>query len=431
MLEASVRAWKRIPIAAQLWCVRQQLATEIPGTLQQLSKLGLDAVELENAFGKSGAEWRKHLDAAKTKAWFHHRLDELQGEKISATVEFNQAVGNRNLIIRSLAPAVYQSAELLKTTADAVNEVAERLRPHRMRVGYHNHTTDFNRIDGEYWWNLFADKTSKDVILQLDTGNASEMAGVTVVDLIRRNAGRTISMHVKPYSKKNPDAYLGADELDWPAIMTAAESTGGIECDRSSSMSAKAFRCRIAESKSGQLQEAEKLNGGGAMSPSFDGARVLALESRRATEISTSSRSLAAHAFSRLRCARCRSSRMRTPHGFAGALIDRSFDVVVSSHWRWRAGAAGRRRASATREAFVTALSRTRVAHAPEAARGDARLAGAILIVAPEPNTWRSCLLRSMRMRPSGRCRTHGLRSGVRDPRTRAARLAGRARGAM
>jgi sugar phosphate isomerase/epimerase len=110
-----------------------------------------------------------------------------------------------------------------------VNEIAERLKPNNLRVGYHNHTTDFNRIDGEYWWNLFADRTTKDVILQLDTGNASEMAGVPVVDLIRRNKGRTVSMHVKPFSKKNPDAYLGDDELDWPAIMTASESAGGVE----------------------------------------------------------------------------------------------------------------------------------------------------------------------------------------------------------
>jgi hypothetical protein len=36
-------------------------------------------------------------------------------------------------------------------------------------------------------------------------------------------------MHVKPHSKANPDAYLGEDELDWPAIMTASESVGGIE----------------------------------------------------------------------------------------------------------------------------------------------------------------------------------------------------------
>ena len=222
--------WKQVPIGTQLWCVRKQLATDIPGTLKALGAMGYEAVELENAFGTSGPEWRTHLDAAHVRACgFHHRLEELQGDKLAASIEFNQAIGNRNLIIRSLAPPVYTSADLLKKTADAVNDVAERLKPHAMRVGYHNHTTDFNRIDGEYWWNRFADQTSKDVVLQFDTGNASEMQGVTPQDLIRRNAGRTISMHVKPFSKKDPNAYLGSDELDWPAIMTAAETVGGVE----------------------------------------------------------------------------------------------------------------------------------------------------------------------------------------------------------
>jgi len=227
---ARAAAWKQIPIGTQLWCVRKQLADDIPGTLKAVGALGYQAVELENAFGKSGAEWKTWLDAAKLKpCGFHHRLSELQGDKLAASVEFNQAIGNRNLIIRSLAPEVYASADLLKKTADEVNQVAERLKAYRLRVGYHNHTLDFGRIDGEYWWNRFADLTSKDVILQFDTGNASEMEGVTPQSLIKRNAGRTISMHVKPFSKKDPNAYLGADELDWPAIMTAAETVGGIE----------------------------------------------------------------------------------------------------------------------------------------------------------------------------------------------------------
>jgi len=229
-VRASAAAWKEIPIGTQLWCVRKQLAGDIPRTLKALGSLGYQAVELENAFGRSGAEWKTHLDAANLKACgFHHRLSELQGDKLAASVEFNQTIGNRNLIIRSLAPAVYTSADLLKKTADEVNQVAESLKVHKMRVGYHNHTTDFNRIEGEYWWNRFADQTSKDVILQFDTGNASEAEGVTPQSFIKRNAGRTISMHVKPFSKKDPNAYLGADELDWPAIMTAAETVGGIE----------------------------------------------------------------------------------------------------------------------------------------------------------------------------------------------------------
>ena len=227
---ARAATWKPIPIGTQLWCVRTLLAKDVPGTLKALGAMGYQAVELENAFGKSGAEWKTHLDAAHLKACgFHHTLAELQGDRLATSVEFNQSIGNRNLIIRSLEPPVYKSADLLKKTADQVNEVAVRLKPHRMRVGYHNHMLDFNRIDGEYWWNRFADQTSKEVILQFDTGNASEAEGVTPQSFIKRNVGRTLSMHVKPFSKKDPNAYLGADELDWPAIMTAAETVGGIE----------------------------------------------------------------------------------------------------------------------------------------------------------------------------------------------------------
>ncbi len=78
---------------------------------------------------------------------------------------------------------------MLKQTADTINGVAEKLKPHKLRVGYHNHTTDFNRLDGEYWWNRFADGTSKDVVLQFDTGNASEKDGVDVVEVLKRNPG--------------------------------------------------------------------------------------------------------------------------------------------------------------------------------------------------------------------------------------------------
>jgi sugar phosphate isomerase/epimerase len=223
-------AWKALPIGTQAWCVRKQLASDIPGTLAAVAKAGFEMLELENAFGKSGAEWKAALGAAGLKpAGFHHHFADLRGDKLAATIEFNKALGNRNLIVRSLASSTYTSLDELKKTADEFNAIAEKLRPHDLRVGYHNHTTDFNRIEGEYWWNRFADLTTKDVVLQFDTGNASEMQGVTPQEFVRRNAGRTISMHVKPFSKKEPNAYLGADELDWPAIMTAAETVGGIE----------------------------------------------------------------------------------------------------------------------------------------------------------------------------------------------------------
>jgi sugar phosphate isomerase/epimerase len=222
--------WKNIPIATQAWCVRKQMAGDIPGTLAAVAALGYQGIELENTFGKSGTEWRGWLGATKLRACgFHHSWQELQGDRLKQAIEFNQAIGNKNLIIRSLPREVYTSKDLLLKTAEAVNKISDSLKPHGMRVGYHNHTLDFNKIDGEYWWNLFADQTHKNVILQFDTGNASEMSGITVTDFLKRNKGRTVSMHVKPFSHQKPDAFLGDDELDWKQIMTICETTGGIE----------------------------------------------------------------------------------------------------------------------------------------------------------------------------------------------------------
>ena len=110
-----------------------------------------------------------------------------------------------------------------------MNEVAEKLKPHKLRVGYHNHTTDFNRIDGEYWWNRFADRTSKDVVLQFDTGNASEMEGVTSSSSSIATQDARSRCTSSRSRRRIPNAFLGADELDWPAIMTAAETVGGVE----------------------------------------------------------------------------------------------------------------------------------------------------------------------------------------------------------
>ncbi len=84
------------------------------------------------------------------------------------------------------------------------------------------------------------------------------MEGVTTSSIIERNAGRTISMHVKPFSKKNPNAYLGADELDWPAIMTAAESSAA-SSGTSSSTSVKSVP--PLESLKANFESFKKLRG--------------------------------------------------------------------------------------------------------------------------------------------------------------------------
>jgi uroporphyrinogen-III synthase len=129
------------------------------------------------------------------------------------------------------------------------------------------------------------------------------------------------------------------------------------------------------------------------LSPTFDGARVLALESRRATEISTLISKLGGACLLAPALREVPIESNEDAVRFAGALIDGSFDVVV-----FLTGVGARALLAAvehrhSREAFVAALSRTRVAvrgPKPLAVMRDWQVP--IWIVAPEPNTWRELL---------------------------------------
>lgn len=224
-------ARREIPIGVQLHCVRHQLPEDMPGTLRALKESGYDGVEWADYFGRSATELRQLLDDAGLESYGTHiYLSTLLGDEFPRTVEFNEILGTRQLVIRWFSDDMRDTREALLRTCDTLNDVAERLAPHGMSVGYHNHGYSFDRFEegGELAWNIFADNTREDVFLQLDTGNAA--SHVDPVELLRRNPGRHASMHIKPYSTTNRDTYIGTpdDELDWPTIVELSETIGGI-----------------------------------------------------------------------------------------------------------------------------------------------------------------------------------------------------------
>lgn len=220
----------RIPTGVQLYCVREELKTGMPGVLARLAEMGYEGVEYADYYDHTAGELRTMLDDAGLEPCGSHiYLDTLLGEELERTIEFHQTLKNNYLIVRSMGEELHDTEEALLRTCETFNEVAASLRPHGMKVGYHNHGYIFDRYNdgGETKWNILADNTDDDVVLQLDTGNASSRADV--IELLRRNPGRHHTMHIKPYDPNNEDAFLGDDQLDWPTILNIAETSGGIE----------------------------------------------------------------------------------------------------------------------------------------------------------------------------------------------------------
>jgi sugar phosphate isomerase/epimerase len=100
-----------------------------------------------------------------------------------------------------------------------------------MACGYHNHTGEFKKYGDKTFWDLFAERTLKDVILQQDCGWIAA-AGLDPVEMMKRYPGRMRSTHFKPTvvnQQPGKKAFLGQDSVDWAAVIEGCRKYGGTE----------------------------------------------------------------------------------------------------------------------------------------------------------------------------------------------------------
>jgi sugar phosphate isomerase/epimerase len=223
---------RRIPIAVQLYSVRDDCKADFDAALAKVAAMGFAGVEFAGYYGYAdrGPVLRKRLDSLGLKAaGTHIQLSTLQGDALKKTIDFHQAIGCRFLVVPSNAD--FTNPEKCKALADTFNEVAATLKPLKMACGYHNHTGEFKKDGDKTFWDLFAERTTKDVILQQDCG-WTFAAGFDPVEYVRKYPGRTRSAHFKPTVKKEDTVrkpILGQDAVDWKAVYASCASVGGTE----------------------------------------------------------------------------------------------------------------------------------------------------------------------------------------------------------
>ncbi len=219
----------RIPIALQLYSVREDCARDLPGALKAVAKMGYEGVEFAGYYGYSAKELRQMLDDLGLKvAGTHIGLNTLLGDELKATVEFNQVLGNRFLIVPGLPEQYRNSRAAWLRTAALFNEIAAKVKDDGMWVGYHNHHIEFTPLDGELPWDTFFGNTNPEVVMQFDVGNALHGGGEAAV-FLRRYPGRALTIHVKEFSKANDKAIIGEGDVNWAEIFELCETIGNTQ----------------------------------------------------------------------------------------------------------------------------------------------------------------------------------------------------------
>ena len=208
---AQAAAGKKIPVGLQLYSVREQCKTDLPGTLAAVSKIGYRGVEFAGYHGRSAKELRKLLDDNGLVACGTHTpYESVLGDKLKETIEFNRTIGNQFLIVPWMNET--KSKQEWLDRAKLFNDIADKVKADGMWVGYHAHAHDFKQIDGVSAWDLFFGNTKPEVVMQLDTSNCCE-GGADPVAVLKKYPGRARSIHLKAHGG-GPEAVIGEDKVD-------------------------------------------------------------------------------------------------------------------------------------------------------------------------------------------------------------------------
>ena len=237
----------KLPVAVQLYSVRDEMEKDFYGTIKLMKEIGYDGVEFAGLYGNKPAD---------IKAW----CAELGLVPVSAHVPYVDMAENPDILcdyaeIGCKFVAVPYLKEEHRPGQDAfVNEVivnVKKLGAKANELGmtllYHNHDFEFVKIDGKYALDLLYDEVPADLLqTELDVCWVN-VGGENPADYIRKYAGRCPVVHLKDfYGEKSEDMYeliglasaapkrpgnfefrpVGSGVQNFPEILKAAEESG-------------------------------------------------------------------------------------------------------------------------------------------------------------------------------------------------------------
>jgi len=240
-------------VGLQLYTVRDLMKQDFDGTVAGVAKIGYKEVEFAGYYGKSPQEVRALLDSnGLTSPSAHHPMETAAGGKTPALetnlqeiIDGAHSIGQKFLVCPYL-DAKSRTADGYKRLAESCNRVGEATQKAGIQFAYHNHSFEFQKVDGldtlpfDY---LLSQTDPKNVKVEMDLCWIT-VGGQDPIAYFNKYPGRFPLVHVKDWSKEGSDpggnegavghsvtghlANVGSGSIDWKNIF-AHSSKAGIE----------------------------------------------------------------------------------------------------------------------------------------------------------------------------------------------------------
>jgi sugar phosphate isomerase/epimerase len=219
----------QIPVALQLYSVRDQLKADFTGTVSAVAKMGYAGVELAGYGGMTATELRKLLDDLGLRvAGDHVGLDRLE-QQLDAAIAFNQEIGSPYVVCPFAPEGRRKDAAGWQQLVQTFNEIGRKCAEQGLGFCYHNHAFEFAPLDGSNGFTtLYENADPRYVKMELDMYWALK-GGDNPASILRRYAGRCAIVHLKDMTgdAEQTFAEVGEGVLNFQDVFQAA-STGGV-----------------------------------------------------------------------------------------------------------------------------------------------------------------------------------------------------------
>jgi sugar phosphate isomerase/epimerase len=214
---------KKLPIALQLWSLRERQAKDFAATVEAVAKIGYAGVELAGYGNLDAKGVKAALDQAGLKvAGMHVGIDALRAN-LNAVINDALLFGTRHVVCPSWPVAQFPTAAPSHKFGELLAAAGATLRAHGLQFGYHNHAGELKLVEGRtvFEWMLGA-AAPRDLAAEVDVYWVQK-GGQDPAKVLRAFGARSPLVHLKDEKE------LGLGPVDFKAVFAAIDDVAAAE----------------------------------------------------------------------------------------------------------------------------------------------------------------------------------------------------------
>jgi len=217
----------KLPIALQLFTVRDETSKNFIHTLQAVADMGYSGVEFFNYGDIPAKELRKVLEDIGLCAVNTHVSISRFEYDLNKELDYASELDVRDVTLPRIPEDRRKNIKDYFNFAETLNEIGAKCKERGIRFHFHNHYYEFDKFDEITGMDIIISNTNKDnVYIELDTFWV-EFAGVDSIAYLQENKDRIRMIHLKDMIKEQdpPFAEIGNGTLNIKGILNACKES--------------------------------------------------------------------------------------------------------------------------------------------------------------------------------------------------------------